>query len=299
MNVNRFFRNLFRRTPSSSRRRPASRRKLPRLRLPSLRIPRQLRKLRLPELPPLRLPRLRGVNPFAAVAFEEIDTRSFLVILNWLGYVLLFISAIDYILLLYPPQLTNPNWEFQTSQGMVNNAWFGLLAVILILIPNRNRIRRFELTFLKFLRWILLLGGIVFILLIPLNINNAQRINQNTTAQLSRQQTARQEQLNNLEQAIQTQNIPPAQRQRLVEALGVDVSPDSENFKQTLIKQIQKRKQQLRQQVESEKSDQFRDLLRQTTRTSVAELLIGLFLIRLWWESRWLKQSRNKSSNAS
>jgi preprotein translocase subunit SecF len=182
---------------------------------------------------------------------------------------------------------------------MVSNVWFALLALILIYIPNRTQIRRFELAFLKFLRWIVLVGGIVFILLIPLTLNNAQRINQNTVAQLNQQQTQRQEQLNNLEQAVKTQNIPPEERQRLGEALGINVPPNSENIRKALLEEINQRKQQLKQQVATQKNSRYRELLRQAARTSVAIFLIGIFLIRLWWETRWLKSiRRGKPSNS-
>lgn len=273
----------------SNRRRRPFWKKLRPPELPPLRLPRKLRKLRLPEPPPLKLPRFSIPNPFAQVSIRESNTQDFLIILNWLGYLLFFISAIDYIMLLYPPQLTNPNWEFQTVRGMVSNAWFALLALILIYIPNRTQIRRFELAFLKFFRWIIILGGILFLLLIPLTLNNAQRIHQNTIAQINQEQAARQEQLNNLEQAVKTQNIPPEERQRLGDALGIDVPPNSENIKKALIKEVQQRKQQLKQQVATQKNNRNRELLGQVTRTSIAIFLIGIFLIRFWWETRWLK----------
>ncbi|MFB6274911.1 MAG: HpsJ family protein [Halothece sp.] len=277
--------------------RPLSRlpRKLRKLQFPGFgpfRLPRKLRKLRPPEPPPLQLPRFSIPNPFSQVFIREGETRNYLFILNWLGYVLLFVSAIDYFVLFYPPQLTNPNWEFQTVRGMVSNAWFVLLALILIYIPNRTQIRRFELAFLKFLRWIVLVGGIVFILLIPLTLNNAQRIHQNTVAQINQQQTQRQEQLNNLEQAVKTQEIPPEERQRLGDALGINVTPNSENIRKALLEEINQQKQQLKQQVAAQKNNSYQELLRQATRTSVAIFLIGIFLIRLWWETRWLKSIR-------
>ncbi|PSO49742.1 MAG: hypothetical protein BRC33_05695 [Cyanobacteria bacterium SW_9_44_58] len=276
--------------------------KLRRLRFPEpppLQVPRKLRrKLRPPEPPPLQLPRISIPNPFAQVFLQEKDTQSFLIILNWLGYVLLFVSAIDYFVLLYPPQLTNPNWEFQTVRGMVNNVWFALLALILIYIPNRTQIRRFELAFLKFLRWIILVGGVVFILLIPLTLNNAQRIYENNVTQINQQQTQRQQQLNNLEQAVKTQDIPAEQRQQIGQALGLDVQPNSENIRKALLEEINRQKQQLKQEVAAEKNSSYRELLRQAGRTSVAIFLIGLFLIRLWWETRGLKSiKRGKTSS--
>jgi hypothetical protein len=248
----------------------------------------------------LRLQRIHvDINDF----FTEVSSflpnaKAFLVVLNWLGYVLLLASALDYLIILYPPQLTNPNWELQAFRDMVNNAWIMLLSLVLIYLPNRDYMRKFELKFLNLFRWGILLAGVLFIFLIPLGLNNTQRINQNTEAQLAREQAARQEQLNNLEQAVKNQDISLAQLQRLGEALGIEENKISENTKakETLIAEIQNREQQLKKQIETAKRNRFRQLLRQAVRTHFGAFLIGVFLIRLWWESRWVKTIQRLSS---
>lgn len=233
--------------------------------------------------------RFRISNPLSNLPFQISDPQGFFIILNWLGYILLFASAIDYLLILYPPQLRNTQWELQTATSLVNNAWILLIAIILIFLPTRTSIRRFEVQFLSLLRWMVLLGGIIFILLIPLNVINSQRIDQQTTVQIARQQEAREEQLENLEEAIETQNIPPQQLQQLAQALGVEGNTDTNNLKETLITQIETQKQQLQQQATNLKNQRFQNLIRNAVRTNVGALLIGTFLVRLWWETRWVR----------
>lgn len=307
MNVTRMFRNVFRRHKNHRRsyqHRPLWK-KLPPLRLPTLRLRRKLRKLRFPELPLLRLPRLRLPqvkpptlklprinNPFKVISIGVSNNQGIFILLSWLGYVILIVSAIDYFRVLYPLQLTNPSWEFQTFINLVNNTWLLLLALILIFIPNRSQIRRFELVFLRFLRWIILLGGIIFILLIPLTVQNANRLNQQATVQLSQQHATQKQQLNNIEDALQNQSVSDFQMQRLKNQFNVENVPESQTLEEILIQQVQQRQQQLQQQIALQKQMRFRELFGQAGRNSIAALLIGIFLIRLWWEARWVKLVR-------
>lgn len=243
----------------------------------------------------LRFPR----NPFANLAFSITDNQRFFLILNWLGYVLLFASVVDYFLILYPPQLTDPSWELETFGRMVDNAWVLLLSLILIFLPTRTNIRRFEVNFLSFLRWMILLGGIIFILLLPLGLVNTQRINQQTLEQLSVQQQNRQEQLNNLQQALNNQDVSQEELQQLGQALGIDEPAQTEDIRGAINEEIDQRQEQLRQQVENAKSERFKQLIRQTVRTHIGGLLIGVFLLRLWWEARWVKSLRRSTSQSN
>jgi len=306
MNVTRLFKNVFGRNKNHNRsyqHRP-SWKKLPPLQLPPLRLRRKLRKLRLPELPPLQFPRVRARlphvqppsiklpkvrNPFKVISIKDSDEQGIFILLSWLGYVILIVSAIDYLRVLYPPQLTNPSWEFQTFINLVNNTWLVLLALILIFMPNRSQIRRFELVFLRFLRWIILLGSVIFILLIPLTIQNANRLNQQATVQLGQQQTTQQKQLNNIENALQNESVSYFQMQRLKNEFNIQETSESVSLEDKLIEKVQQRKQELQQQIAIQKRNRFRELFAQAGRNIIAGLLIGIFLIRLWWEARWIK----------
>jgi len=297
-------RNFFKRqSPPNPYHRPFWK-KLPPLYLPPLRLRRKWRKLRLPELPPLQFPRVRARlphvqppsvklpkvrNPFKVISIKDSDEQGIFILLSWLGYVILIVSAIDYLRVLYPPQLTNPSWEFQTFINLVNNTWLVLLALILIFMPNRSQIRRFELVFLRFLRWIILLGSVIFILLIPLTIQNANRLNQQATVQLGQQQTTQQKQLNNIENALQNESVSYFQMQRLKNEFNIQETSESVSLEDKLIEKVQQRKQELQQQIAIQKRNRFRELFAQAGRNIIAGLLIGIFLIRLWWEARWIK----------
>jgi len=268
-------------------------------RLPSLNIrfrKKSRRRKRGLSFPTFKLPSFNLLSPFQQVSYSRQEETNSLFLLSWLGYVILLGSVIDYLLILYPPQLTDPNWEFQAFTQMVNNAWALLLAVLLIFLPKRDFVRRLELNFLSLIRWGLLLGGILFILLVPLGIMNTIRIQQNTVAQFSRQETARSEQLNNLQQALESEQLSQQQLQRLAVALNLQEVSNSSQLDTTLIEEIEDRKKELRQQVTTEKSNRSRQLVGQAIRVNLQALLIGSFLIRSWWEIRWLKQIRKRAS---
>lgn len=274
MNVSRIFRGVLPRKHRGYRRHKSSRNRFPEIKLPF------------------------PANPLKNLNFRIDDAQGFFLILNWLGYILLFASAVDYFLILYPPQLTNPNWELQTFSRMVDNAWVLLISLILIFLPTRTHIRRFEVNFLGFLRWMVLLGGVLFILLIPLGLINTQRIDRETTEQLGIQQQARQEQLNNLGEAIRTQDIPLEQLQQLGSAVGIEESGNRETLKQGILTQIEEEKAQLKDQVAIAKGERLQQLIRRTVRTNLGAFLIGVFLIRLWWETRWLRSIKRTNSNS-
>lgn len=293
---------------SKPRRRPFWKR-LPAFPTLSIRFQRRLRgflrRFQLPELPPIRLyplqkrlpqlptPNLRFPrlpNPFQTLFIGATDYEGFFIILIWLGYTITLVSLIDYAVILYPIQLTNTSWEFQIINRIVNNAWFFLLGLILIFIPSRAKISRFELSFLKPFRWAIFLGGVLFILAIPLTLLNGNRLHQRTVTQLSQQQGNQQEQLNTLKDALEEESLSFFQLQQLRDRLNIETVPESSSVEQVLIAKIEERKQQLREENNNQKQASFRQLYGQAIRNSVASLLIGAFLIRLWWESRWVKR---------
>lgn len=295
MNVNRFFRKIFKsnkKLEEPSIREPFWNR-LPPINLPNIRLPDtppiHLPNIRLPEIPAakIRVPSLP--NPFANFAFIIEERQRFFITLNWLGYILIFASALDYFLIFYPPQLTDPRWELQTLTNWVNNSWFFLLGLILVFLPTRLYIRRFELNFLSLLRGIVLLWAIFFILLLPLGVINTQRINTDTVTEINREQAVQQRQLEILEQALTTRQIAPRQLQQIAQALGVQIPPNSQNLKGTLIEEVRKQQEQIEQQANATKQDRFQKLIRESVRTHFGALLIAFFLFRLWWETRWVK----------
>jgi hypothetical protein len=284
----------------SKRRRKYSQFSLPRFKLPLSRrkLRRLKRSLKLPTFK-VKVSSLKKLNPFQQVSYSQEEQTNSLFLLSWLGYVLLFGSALDYLIILYPLQLTNPSWELQTFTQMVNNAWALLLAVLLIFLPKRASITRLELQFLSLLRWGLFLGGALFILLIPLGILNTQRIQESRVAELNRQQTVRTEELNNLQRALESGQLSPIQLRRIATAFNLQATPNETPLRQRLLEKVQEQRQQLRQNIATQKSSRSRQLFGQAVRVNSQALFIGIFLLRSWWEVRWLKKIQKRAQRSA
>ena len=50
------------------------------------------------------------------------------------GYLILLLSFLDYILLLMPPQFLNPNWELNTMGRIIEYVWAPLIAFLMIFV---------------------------------------------------------------------------------------------------------------------------------------------------------------------
>ena len=273
---------------------------LPRFKLPLSRknLRRLKRSLKLPAFK-VKVSSLKAVNPLQRVSYSSGEQTNSLFLLSWLGYVLLFGSALDYLIILYPLQLTNPSWELQTFTQMVNNAWALLLAVLLIFLPKRDSITRLELKVLSLIRWGLFLGGVLFILLIPLGIINTQRIQENRVAELSRQQAVRMEELNNLQRALESGQLSRVQLGRIATAFNLQETANETPLRERLLEKVEEQRQQLRQGTITQKNSRSRQLLGQAIRINSQALFIGAFLLRSWWEVRWLKKIQKRAQRSA
>jgi len=233
--------------------------------------------------------------PSAGNWLENLDfilnqRQSFFSLLNWLGYVILLVSLVNYLWIIYPPQLMNPQWELQTINRLVDNAWFLLIAVVLIFLPTRTYIRRLELNCLRWLRWGILLMAILFILMLPLALINAQRIDQTQQRQLELQRQAQLERLSNLETTIRNEGIPQQQLEQLRQRFAEDeLAVTEEQVKTVILEGIQQERENVREQEQQARDAQVEQLVRRTLRTQIGGLLIGVFLIRLWVLTNWVK----------
>lgn len=244
-----------------------------------------------------RLSRKLFQNKHRKAPYRELklsDRQHFLIIINWLGYILLIVSVIDYLLILYPLDLTNPEWELQTFDRMVEHAWLVLLGLILTFLPTQPAMHYLKLKFLRFLRWTTLLVGILFILLIPLGLVNSQRVYQQSIQELNAEQNGQLSQLSAIQESVETQAIPPNRLEEIGENLGLSDPTDEDNIRAALIEEIEQQRQQVQAEFTISRNKRFRRTLLQALRTNVGALLIGVFLYGFWWKTAWVKSSKRK-----
>jgi hypothetical protein len=145
--------------------------------------------------------------------FSRVDIRQVSIniisvtgLLPIIGYGIVLMSIIDFIYVIFPLRLQNPEWEINTITALTNHSWAFLMGLGFIFSryfgENQYDIRFIEIVFLKIIRWVLLVMGIIFLLLIPLVMLDTQRILKSINDQITQQQNNGLEQINQVEKRL-------------------------------------------------------------------------------------------------
>jgi hypothetical protein len=117
--------------------------------------------------------------------------RHLIGILPIVGYAIVAMSFVDFVSVLFPLQLQNPDWELKTISTLVEQIWAFLIGLGFIFTryfqENQGDIRSVELFFLKFIRWFILIMAIVLLLMIPLVLLDTHRLLSFFNGQISTQ----------------------------------------------------------------------------------------------------------------
>lgn len=142
-------------------------------------------------------------------------------ILPILGYLILGLVLLNYIIFLYPLNFLNPYWELEMIGNIVETFLAPLLGFILVFIPRDVSLK--EKLFLKWLSRLIIVMGICLILLLPLLFFNFQRINKNNWNAYNAQQSQQNQQFTQIEK-----NINQASKQQLETLLRQNIPKNQE-----------------------------------------------------------------------
>jgi len=171
------------------------------------------------------------------------------------GLLLIVSSLLDYLILAYPPDILNRQWQLGYTTQLVDRGVIPLMGVALLLVgfwiesnSGISRGSRVPLLDLRFWASIFsTLFGVVFLLLFPLHLNNV-RLERSDALQRIRDEAVQQE-------AVLAQRIGSSQGQQQISQLQTQ-------FKSELQKLLSD-EQQLQQRIESEEvSEQEKELLK-------------------------------------
>jgi predicted PurR-regulated permease PerM len=223
---------------------------------------------------------------------ELIEKRSF-GLLRFLGYTLLIFSLIDYLGILLPPRLTDPNWEFQAIGQMVDHVWSILLGLIFIFLYNQTSIiKPRELSIIKFLSWVALPIGIVYLLMLPLGINNSLTLYKNINNQFTNQQAQQQQQVQKVTEKLNTIKSPQ-ELNNLARALNLpnagEGSQSPQDLKNKISQQIQTSSQNAVTAANTVKREQIKNLIKTAVRINLGAIISGVCFITLWRLTRWTR----------
>ena len=147
----------------------------------------------------MKFPKLLVQNPQIQL---PLDVKNQPIILwRFVGYILLIFSLMDYVEIIVPTHFIDPVWEFQTMGQLVEHIWAPLLGLTFVFIQQQY-ISRFELQVLSFLSWLSFILGLLYLLMLPLGINDSITIYNGTSAQITHQAVQQKEQFSKLKQLV-------------------------------------------------------------------------------------------------
>ena len=193
---------------------------------------------------------------------DTIEDKSFS-LLRLFGYILLVFSLIDYLAILIPLHLTDPTWELQTIGQLVDHvSWFSLFL------------------------------GLVYILMLPLGINNSLTIYLSNNNQITNQAAQQTHLLQKLNQQLNAANTP-----NQLKTIAKIINPQSDTqlkvppqeLKNQLSQRIQTAKKNVSNTANVIKQQQSTKLLKDSVRINLETLLAGVCLIIVWNLTRWVR----------
>lgn len=209
-------------------------------------------------------------------------------VLRCIGYGLLVLALFDLITTIVPMHLMNPAWEFQTIGALVERVPVPLLGLGLVFYGEASFRRSGELIFLNLLSWLCLLFGILFLLLIPLGVNNTVRLNAQNKAQITaqyNQQLVRVEQLEKQLHNAKTEDI-----EDFIQRQGKSLSSkDPQQVKKQLLSHFTSAKQNLQTQYQAKYAEQRLTLLKNSAKWNLGALVCGMLFIFIWRLTSWAR----------
>ena len=205
------------------------------------------------------------------------------------GYALLVLSLFDIVNIFIPTRFADPVWEFQIVTSLVERVPVPLLGLVLV-FGGETALRVF-----KFLSWACLIVGLLFLLLVPLGISSAWRINQQNqqqfTAQLTKQ-TAQigqlKSQLNRATTAQELSNVLT----RLNPQGRVPQINNPQQVKNQLLAEISQAEGRAQTKAEASRANASLLLLKNALKSTLGALVSGFVFLSIWYQVRKIARSK-------
>lgn len=190
------------------------------------------------------------------------------------GYALLALSLVDIINIFSPLRFTDPAWEFQVISALVERSPVPLIGVVLV-FAGEKRFRIFN-----FLSKACLVAGILFLLLLPLSISSAWRIDQQANQQLVQQTT----QLQNIKSKL-NQATTPQELSNVLASMNLRVNPSQikniEQVKNQLLGRITTTEKQVQAQAANELNNNS-TVNKNAVKSAIGALITGVCFLVIW-----------------
>lgn len=223
--------------------------------------------------------------------FNSPEWRS-VALLRIAGYGLLLLSLFDYINIFTPPRFTNPIWEFQIMGELVEKMPVPLIGFAFVFYGKDDYRKDVEEIILKILSWLALLLAIIFIIIIPLGINNTLRINKLNNFQINNQLSQGLTQLQQVNDKLSNATSDADINNALTNFNFQGRLPETKNpqeIKSRVISDITKAKQQLQTEAEINRKNQRFNLLKNSLKWNLGALISGILFIYVWKLTNWAR----------
>lgn len=235
--------------------------------------------------------------PFLHIDPSSIEGKQIITgLLPIIGYLLVIGSLADFIYVLFPLQLQNPDWELQTIGVLVEQCWVFLMALALIFsryfLDNQEEIRGIDLIVLRSIRWVVLTLAILFLLSIPLVIVDTNRV---STFIQQQSNLAQSNQLDQITE-VKTQLAQTSDQKTVIglgQSIGVDMAklgnPSLEKLKSAVQQQLTSVETNLKKQIETARKEQQQKLFKKSFRTLYSIIIISFGFIVIFFKTGQLR----------
>jgi DNA-binding transcriptional MerR regulator len=220
------------------------------------------------------------------------DQLSTLSIMRIIGYGLIFLSILDVINIIYPPNLLDPTWEFNTVGALVEHTPVPLFGLILIFYGQAEFRPKLEFYLLKILSWCCLLTAILFLLMLPLQSINTYRLYYNSPAnQQSNQQIA---QIQTVKEKLKT----ATSTEEITKILNLPQLPkndpnirDVKQLKTQAMAKLDEAEKNFKEQSQQFIKNQRLNLLKNSVKWSLGTLVVAVLFFWVWKSTSWARNA--------
>lgn len=224
------------------------------------------------------------------VLIPKIAENLYYPLIPLIGYGFLGLSLFDHINIIYPVKISEPIWIVDTL-GQISERipilWIGFL---LVFFRREGYVRRWEVGVLKFLSWLVLILGIVYLVMTPMLIGNTVRVYRLIDTQIDARASDQSAKIKRAkEQVIQTREEDISKYLQSRSQLNSPQVLTPKEFKENLLQQASKNLSEIEANTQSLKSSQLGELVKRTIKWSLGNLLSVFVCVWIWYLTRWTR----------
>lgn len=227
---------------------------------------------------------------------EHNESHSTHLLFHVIGYGLLLFFFFDIVDLFFPPRFMNPIWEFQTIGALIERVPLPLIGLVLVFYGEKNYRSKWENVILKLLSQVSILVGVLFLLVIPLCISDAIRINNLNNEGIDTQITQQLSQIQQFEQQLNKATDQDLANlfSKLNNQSNTPEIQNSQDLKSRLLTEAQTSQTRLKSQAETTRKNRNQGLLKNSVKSCLGALIAGDLFIRIWQATRWARGAKRR-----